>query len=369
MMQKASTSLLLKYAPLYVRGFFEYHIKRRFGPLTPRELMFPITYRCDAKCVMCNIWKRPKQREISLTHINRLFSQELFQGIEAINITGGEPTLRDDLVAAVDILINSLPKLKKITLTTNALNPARVVARSTQIADLAGRHKVDFLVEASLDGIGNTHAKIRNVPNAFRSATETIMKIQQLSRSHSLRLGINTVISPANLHDVRNVYNWSKRHKVNTFFTIASTAENYFANASSENLKFKGEDTKHLVKFLMKLTAERSPTNFLAYYYQDLAKMIQTNQPRTTPCVFAMDAFVLDAFGDMYYCMKGKKIGNCLERNCAEIYFDPQNLVHRKEIISSKCPTCFINCFSSIGLGKEAIKYTKFLMSPLSTRT
>lgn len=357
-------SLALKYAPLYLKGFYEYHIKKHFGTLAPKELMFPITYRCNARCVMCNIWRLPKKKELSLQQIKQLLSDELFKGIQAINLTGGEPTLREDITQIAYALTDMLPKIKKITLTTNALDTERVTKTCVGIAEACQKQGIDFLVEASLDGIGKTHDNVRNVPDAFRKVNATIFRLKQLSRRHHFRLGINTVISPINLRDAPRVYEWCKERNINTFFTVASIAENYYFNiGESENLKIKDEDKKYLIEFLQKLAEEKSPLNFLAYYYNDLIRMIRDNQQRTTPCIFALDAFILDPYGDMYYCMYGEKIGNCLKRSCSEIYFDPQNLAHRQDIIRDKCPTCFINCFSSIGLGKELIKYVRFLFS------
>ena len=361
MIKGPERKLILTYAPMYMKGFYEYHIKKYFGTLAPRELMFPVTYRCNARCVMCNIWKLPKKKELSLQQIEQLLSDTLFRSIQVINITGGEPTLRKDLVQIANLFIDMLPELKKITLTTNALDTDRVVKSCVEIAEASNKQGIDFLVEASLDGIGRTHDAVRNVPDAFRKVSETIFQIKQLSRRHHFRFGVNTVVSPINLRDVHNVYEWCKQHDIDASFTVASIAENYFSNIGEEHLRIKNE--KYLIEFLQKLAEEKSPLKFLAYYYHDLIRMMKDGQQRTTPCVFALDAFILDAYGDMYYCMYGKKIGNCLRRSCSDIYFDPQNLSHRHEIIRNKCPTCFINCFSSIGLGKELIKYVRFLFT------
>jgi len=362
-MKKSRMGLTLKYAPLYLRGFSEYHCKKHFGTLAPRELMFPVTYKCNSRCVMCNIWKLPKKNELSLQQIEQVLSDELFKGIQAINLTGGEPTLREDIVQVARVLVDKLPELKKITLTTNALNTSRVTKSCVEIAEVSNKRGVDFLVEASLDGIGNVHDAVRNVQNAFGKTSKTIFKIVQLSKRHRFRFGINTVISPINLRDVPNVYEWCKRRSIDVFFTVASIAENYFSNVGEEHLQVKAEEKEYLTDFLEELANRKSTRNFLSYYYHDLTKMIRDGKPRTTPCVFAFDAFILDAYGDLYYCVHGKRIGNCLGRNCSDIYFDPKNLAHRNEVIQNKCARCFMNCFSSIGLGKELIKYTRFLLS------
>jgi len=362
MIEKSQLILAFKYAPYYLKGFNEYHFKKHFGILNPKEMMFIITYRCNAKCIMCNIWKLPKKKELSLRQIEQTLSDKLFRSIQIINITGGEPTLREDITQIVQALIEAMPELKKITLTTNGLDTNRVVKCCTDIGEICNDNGIDFLVEVSLDGIGIIHDKVRNIPDAFKKVKETVFQIKKISNKYNFRFGINTVLSPINLRNATNFYEWCKRQKINVFFTVASIAENYYSNIDEKNLEIKNEDKKYLINFLQKLVEEKSTLNFLAYYYHDLIMMIKYGRQRTTPCVFSQDAFILDAYGDIYYCMYGQKIGNCLIRSCSDIYFDPKNLAHRKEIIENKCSTCFINCFSSIALGKELIKYIKFLL-------
>ena len=70
------------------------------------------TYRCNAKCKMCEIWKNP-------TKPSEEFSPELLnklpEGLARINITGGEPSIRHDLIDIVKILRS---KAKKIDIST-----------------------------------------------------------------------------------------------------------------------------------------------------------------------------------------------------------------------------------------------------------
>ena len=51
------------------------------------------TFRCNAKCNMCNVWKFPTRPEDELSPD---FYDKLPAGLR-INVTGGEPTLRADI--------------------------------------------------------------------------------------------------------------------------------------------------------------------------------------------------------------------------------------------------------------------------------
>ncbi len=79
----------------------------------PREICVIITYRCNAKCNMCDAWHHPSSSrdEITLSDLERLPS-----GLRFINITGGEPFIRKD----IDEIINVIrPKTKRIVISTN----------------------------------------------------------------------------------------------------------------------------------------------------------------------------------------------------------------------------------------------------------
>lgn len=300
---------------------------------------------------------------MSLDQMKRVFSDKLFEKIQSVNITGGEPTLRKDLAQITGLLIDKMPKLKKIILTTNGLDPDRVANSCEEIAEICAQNGIDFLVGVSLDGIGNLHDDIRDTPHAFDKVNNTISKIRQMQLRHKVRLGINCTIIPKNLYDVYNVYNWCAQQNLDVKFIVASCAENYYGNKDvEEELEFKVDDKSYLLSFLEKLAKNKSFSNFSAYYYDDIVKMFEMGKKRTTPCVFSLDAFMLDPYGDLYYCMYGDKIGNCLDNNGKEIYYDPKNLAQRKEIIKNRCPECIENCFLEIGIGKDLITYLKFIL-------
>src|SRR5210317_507142 len=80
-----------------------------------------LTYRCNAKCNMCNIWKNPTKTE---EEIDPKYYRKLPDGLR-INITGGEPTLRDDIEEVFKILY---PKASLLELSTNGYYTDRIVS-------------------------------------------------------------------------------------------------------------------------------------------------------------------------------------------------------------------------------------------------
>ena len=68
-------------------------------PIHPTVLIFHCTFVCDARCEMCSNWKRGDRKiDMTLEQIERVFASRLWKNIEIANVSGGEPTTRNDLV-------------------------------------------------------------------------------------------------------------------------------------------------------------------------------------------------------------------------------------------------------------------------------
>ena len=77
---------------------FQY-LKWSGKPTRPQALSLEITHHCIAKCIMCNIWKIPTQvPELSIDEWLDLLSDVVFTDLRELDITGGEPFLRKDLL-------------------------------------------------------------------------------------------------------------------------------------------------------------------------------------------------------------------------------------------------------------------------------
>lgn len=60
----------------------------------PTDASIILTYRCPMRCVMCNIWKNPtnKNEELKASDLRSL------PKLKFINLTGGEPFIREDYI-------------------------------------------------------------------------------------------------------------------------------------------------------------------------------------------------------------------------------------------------------------------------------
>ncbi len=85
------------------------------------EACLIVTYRCNAKCYMCHTWKHPSKKEEEFTPD---LIQKIPDGMQFINITGGEPFLRDDLD---EIIAIALTKTRRLVISTNGYFTKKII--------------------------------------------------------------------------------------------------------------------------------------------------------------------------------------------------------------------------------------------------
>ena len=158
-------------------------------PIHPTVLIFHCTWVCDAQCEMCHNWKRAdRKHEMSLADIDNVFSSGLWKNIETANVSGGEPTTRNDLVELCEVMLNRLPRLRKFGINTTGMTPHRAIPMLTKIVELCNKKGVIFSTRVSIDGVGDMHNDVRHVKNGFNKANETIRAMRELQKTVQLQL-------------------------------------------------------------------------------------------------------------------------------------------------------------------------------------
>ncbi len=91
-----------------------------------------VTYRCNARCNMCNRYKQPSkpEEEITIETIKKL------PRMYFTNITGGEPFIREDLS---DIVRELYKKSDRIVISTNGYFTDRIIALAKEFPQVGIR--------------------------------------------------------------------------------------------------------------------------------------------------------------------------------------------------------------------------------------
>jgi len=155
----------------------------------PRILTWTLNFRCNARCGMCDSWKKSPEDEMD-TDAALSVVAKLPRSIAAVRLTGGEPFLRTDLGVIVNALENRLrPDL--VHLTTNGFLPDAVAAFLEARQRIAS---VPLHLLVSVDGMEELHNEIRGRPFAFRKAMETLEIVAANRRRWNVELAVNQTV-------------------------------------------------------------------------------------------------------------------------------------------------------------------------------
>jgi len=148
----------------------------------PVYLLFHVTERCNARCAHCfgdpERRRRSGREELRLPEIEKI--SETLGKLLWVNITGGEPFLRDDLGEILRVLYrnNGVGVFK---IVSNGSLPEQVLSVMESAAGACP--KARFVVNLSLDAVGDEHDRIRGTKGLFRKAEETYRGLRSLEAS------------------------------------------------------------------------------------------------------------------------------------------------------------------------------------------
>lgn len=68
-----------------------------------RDIKLMVTGKCNLKCCKCDCWKTTTEDSLSTADVNKIVFEAVNLGLKEIQLSGGEPTLRKDLVKIVHL--------------------------------------------------------------------------------------------------------------------------------------------------------------------------------------------------------------------------------------------------------------------------
>ncbi len=258
------------------------------------------TFRCNAQCNMCNIWKfqtNPNEE------IDASYYEKLPAGLR-INITGGEPTLRRDIDKIFEILY---PKSSLLELSTNGYNTAKIV-------ELANKYP-NILIRVSVEGLPKINDAKRGIKDGFDHALRTIL---ELKKTKCKNIGFSVVISPDNYDDLLYLYDLCVALDVELGNSAVHNSW-YFHKEDNQIESEKAlEQHERFVKALLtskrRHLKDRLKDYGRAYFNRSIHRRLRgdTDEYRP-PCGALTDFFFIDPWGNVTPCNGSSeewKLGN-----------------------------------------------------------
>lgn len=325
----------------------------------PLNYTFSLTFRCNSRCLTCNIWQKKGVWELTADEWQRVF-YSLGKSPYWVTLSGGEPFLREDLARIVEDLYRiSQPKI--VTIPTNGILTDKIKKDVQEILDSCSGTRL--IINLSLDGVGEEHDKIRGIEGNFAKAMETYKNLRKI-KSPNFVLGVHTVISRENVNKFPKLCDFVLGELKPDSYVTEIAEERVELGTLGKNITPTLKDYKKAVNYLkQKIKSKklkgltRLVQAFRGVYY-DLAGEILERKTQVIPCYAGVTSVQIAPNGDVWQCcVRADVLGNLKKEgfNFSKIWFSRKASKIRKSIKSKKCYCPLAN-----------VSYTNILMSPAS---
>jgi MoaA/NifB/PqqE/SkfB family radical SAM enzyme len=252
---------------------------------------------------MCNVWEYPTKpnEEISIDIIRKL--PEMF----FVNVTGGEPFIRQDLP---DIVAELRKKTRRIVISTNGFFTERIIGLCQKYPDMG--------IRISIEGLQEANDLIRGIPDGYNRTQDTLKKLHEMGLKD---IGFAMTVQDVNYRDLVTLYEMAKG--LDYEFATAAVHNSHYFHKWNNKIQDKEGAVGEFQKLIIELLRSKKVKEwFRAYFNYGLINYIKGN-PRLLPCEMGNNGFFLDPWGDVLACngMDEKQVmGNLKQQSWDEIW-------------------------------------------------
>ncbi|NDV42144.1 polysaccharide pyruvyl transferase family protein [Flagellimonas sediminis] len=330
----------------------------------PTHVNFPITDNCNSKCQMCNVWKDKSENELLPKEIADIFSDQLFANVKHLGISGGEPTLRNDLLDCVDAILESLPKLESLSITSHGFHPSKWERMLPEILKKCQKKNVLFKLNISVDGIGELHEEVRRIEGGWKKVLKSIA----VAKKNNCPLQIQCTVSKHNVYGINEVLHFAKENNIELIFRKATSINRLYNESITDEYFTSNNEDSFFADFLQSKSLNEATGNpGRRLFYKDLVKRLVKGTKRGAPCHFQYNGVLISAHGEMFHCsIDEKPLGNCRKESPSKIYFSKESKNQLDQLLSQVCPNCIhdqTGSWSPLQVVKEVLspKLSKFI--------
>lgn len=346
------------------RELFRRHVGHALRGDLVDGLTYVMTYRCNSRCVSCDIWKDPGPvaSELSLPEL-ALFveSSRLLAQLRYVNLTGGEPFLREDIAGIARFFLARYPALE-LAIPTNGLLVPKTLRKLEEI--LEGHDPARVAMGVSLDGIGSTHDRIRGIPGNFEKCVELVRALT--ARWPTLRVGVGMTLCPENLEELPRVFElavdlgvgFTTRFAQTSFYYHNDRPEQAASSAWTPELKVRAHQALGSLRdrrFAGAGVFARALDPAYAFLTEAVERTFSPERSHT--CYSGTHSFFLDPFGNVYPCiMLSQRMGNVREASFDTLWAGQPARAVRDTIARRRC-NCWTECETLPSLARS-VRYS-----------
>ncbi len=304
--------------------------KRRQRLVRPLFLGYAVTWRCNARCLMCDTWQQGTapptgdDAELGLDELAAILERNrpFLSALRKVGLTGGEPFLRDDLVDIIALLHRSLP-LARISVVSNGLLTERILKALGRVRSFFP----ELIFSVSLDGLGPVHDSVRGIPGAFDKSLATIKGARELG----FTVTSGMTISARNFDQIKPVSE-----------LLAGLGVDFSCNLQERGANFHNDGAADILDAEQRRRVLADLKPFGHHFYMDHVRQQLEGHQRRLPCYSGLTSYFLKPNGDLAVCnLLGEPLGN-LRRSPFSAIADHEQAWARRQSLAD-C-TCWSQC-------------------------
>jgi MoaA/NifB/PqqE/SkfB family radical SAM enzyme len=295
----------------------------------PTSISILLTELCNARCLHCDIWKNKGREDSPSVGQWKAVLRDLREwlGPVQVTLTGGEALLKP---FAIDLVAYG----SEIGLAMELLSHGYWDDQS-KFERLA--RAMPWRITFSLDGLGETHTRIRGRENFFEKTTRSIATLQRVRAEQSLgfRIRLKTVIMEHNLDDLCELARFASQPGMDVLYQPIeqnyNTPDDPTWYLHSENWPRSPERAVSVIEQLMAMKRQGShiansypQLNAMIDYFRNPASLrvaVQSHNAheRRRFCSSLIN-LQIHANGDVRACVRAATIGNVKEATVRDIW-------------------------------------------------
>lgn len=251
------------------------------------DVLVNVTNICDARCVMCNIWKNQDTG-------NSFLPPEVLESVQpvsTVSFAGGEPFLHKGIVDIVRVVHERNPGAK-VVFSSNGFRTGIIVEAAKRILAIHPNTQVTI----SLDGVGEMHDRIRGTPGAFEMVNRTM---QQLAEIGLKQRNFAFTITADNYASLPDVYAHTRKSGLGLSLAVAQSSK--FLNVTIPPVEHD-KVYPYLNPIVDDLLRRWTPHEWArAFFFYGLLRYLETGR-RPIACDAFDRQFMIDQTGTVFSC-------------------------------------------------------------------
>lgn len=299
----------------------EVHLPPR-EPSKPLTLLLLINRGCNLRCSFCDLWDNPEN--MPLSRVLTLLEQAAGIGTKTLVITGGEPFIHPDLFTVVK-------RARALGMAVNITTNGTLIEKRWEELRASGVNSLSV----SLDGLSETHDRLRGQAGAFKRSMKGIRALRE--GAPEIALSVYFTANRENIGELVPVYELACELGAGFDFWPVNDAPDLALSSPEDHAAWEAA-VAHLAAREERMAERRHfDQQSLRYHAGELSRV---------RCLGLVDQYGVTYTGELLPCCvwgaEGIAVGNVFERPLGELWRDPQVQAAREGLYTEGCGAgCF----------------------------